>query len=428
MTVTSNLDHLDLEQEDDTESTAGFSVVSSATESPRTVRHATKPGESWVWQYFDKNVLVVRSDGSDGRPCPIQGCKTVIKAGNSPIGLARHLNKHNIFKDGVGAAGQRTLASFLTPNANVVSYTQKDFREALADFVVSAALPYTIVENPSLQKIINVAAYAPHLNMKLPCATTITRDIKERFDISKSRVKSILTQQRYLAYTADAWTSPWKMPILAVTAHWIDEKWQYRSIPIGFELLEGSHTGENLATAFLAVLSDWGIQDKPFYLTMDNAKNMDAMARHISFLLPDGIFDAKENRVPCVAHILNLAAQAVLKEGLKAQALETEVETTSTIDIEAQSADEVGSDHPDEVESDDNDTRGMSHYDQYCLILVHVSLNDDLLISHLPICSWRNPQASSPWYCLHSQVSSKVAAIPTMPQGFSKLAQCHIVF
>ena len=374
MSITENLGEVELESEDDHQSTGGYSVISSVTQSQsqgaKTVSSgssSSKGRSSWVWQYFDKNARMMRADGTEGRPCPITGCKAVLKIGSSPIGLERHLGTHGITKDGDHRTHhQQSMTSFLSNKPAIVSYGQKDFRHAITDFVVSAALPYTIVENKALQKMINIAAYAPHLNMKLPSATTITRDIKDRFQVSKSQVKSILAQQHYLAYTADAWTSPWKMPILGITAHWIDEDWQYRSIPIGFELIEGSHTGENLANAFLAVLSDWGIQDKPFYLTMDNAKNMDAMANHMGLFLPEDIFNAKENRIPCVAHILNLAAQAILTEELKAPAVDTEVDTSSAL------ATRDGDSDVDHCTFQGDGTHGMLLYNQAYLMFDHI--------------------------------------------------------
>lgn len=54
----------------------------------------------------------------------------------------------------------------------------------------------------------------------------------------------------------DAWTSPNTMGFLGITAHYIDADWKLHDVLLDFIHLEGSHSGENLATVFLKCLEE----------------------------------------------------------------------------------------------------------------------------------------------------------------------------
>ena len=50
----------------------------------------------------------------------------------------------------------------------------------------------------------------------------------------------------------DCWTTKnAQIPFMGITAHWIDDAWIIQHLCIGLLNLEGTHTGENLAEAFI---------------------------------------------------------------------------------------------------------------------------------------------------------------------------------
>lgn len=115
--------------------------------------------------------------------------------------------------------------------------------------------------------------------------------------------------------------------MLGVTAHWIDASWKQKSCVVGFEPLSGPHTGPNLAMAFMNVLKDMRLENKPFFVTTDNASNMKLMAQHLGHLLQaPGIFNPATDRIGCIAHIINLAAQVIIQDALKAPAPEDDLD------------------------------------------------------------------------------------------------------
>ena len=58
----------------------------------------------------------------------------------------------------------------------------------------------------------------------------------------------------------DAWTSKAYDPYLAITAHYINAlsdqllEWELKSKLLGFEELQGSHTGANVAVNFVSLV------------------------------------------------------------------------------------------------------------------------------------------------------------------------------
>jgi hypothetical protein len=82
--------------------------------------------------------------------------------------------------------------------------------------------------------------------------------------------------------------------------------------------LEGEHDGKSLSVAFINVLEDFGIADRLLGVTADNASNNSTMLAHIeeyySKNYSEAGFSVAWNQVECMAHVLNLGAQQILKE------------------------------------------------------------------------------------------------------------------
>ena len=66
-----------------------------------------------------------------------------------------------------------------------------------------------------------------------------------------------------ISFTLDCWTSPNAIPFLGITSHFINSDWKLNDILIDFVHLSGSHSGENLANAFLnCIHNDFNILNK----------------------------------------------------------------------------------------------------------------------------------------------------------------------
>lgn len=106
----------------------------------------------------------------------------------------------------------------------------------------------------------------------------------------------------------DAWTSPSSVPMLGVTAHWMTEDFEMRSVVLALKEIDGAHTGKNMAALLKHTLDQFGITNKLYCITADNASNNLTMGRELKKLIPH--FDPEKNLHGCVAHVINLVAKA----------------------------------------------------------------------------------------------------------------------
>ena len=76
-----------------------------------------------------------------------------------------------------------------------------------------------------------------------------------------------------MSLALDCWSSPNNLAFLAITAHLVTNKWEYKEILIGFKHVSGSHTGQRLVEIVLRILEEYQIQDQLFAITTNNASN-----------------------------------------------------------------------------------------------------------------------------------------------------------
>ncbi|CAI5514519.1 unnamed protein product [Closterium sp. Naga37s-1] len=120
--------------------------------------------------------------------------------------------------------------------------------------------------------------------------------------------------------TTDIWTSENKIAFMVVTAHRLTEDFKLQQMVIDFRPLEGSHTGEKIATELEAVIREWGLGDLFFGVTTDNAENNNRAVRLLAGVkdnIPgsrprDPLLLSLSRHFRCVAHVLNLAVQLAL--------------------------------------------------------------------------------------------------------------------
>jgi hypothetical protein len=106
---------------------------------------------------------------------------------------------------------------------------------------------------------------------------------------------------------------------VGVTIHFIDEHFNLQQELLGFVPLTGEHTGAYMAEIVYDLLEEYGIKEKLFCITTDNASNNITLVKELSKLLAkDGIsWDWKTHHIPCLAHIINLVVQKFLKTLIK---------------------------------------------------------------------------------------------------------------
>ena len=72
----------------------------------------------------------------------------------------------------------------------------------------------------------------------------------------------------------DIFNSQWFFS--CITAHYIDNEWKLNKRIISFKIINAPHNGKNIAFLINDEIIDFGIRDKIFTITLDNASNNDA--------------------------------------------------------------------------------------------------------------------------------------------------------
>ena len=132
----------------------------------------------------------------------------------------------------------------------------------------------------------------------------------------------------------DLWTAPNNTAYIDIVGHFLDQNKQLRTVLLAVRNMHGDHSGKNQAKAILPVLDEYLLKAKLGYFITDNASSNDTCITEIIDLIrPD--LDAKERRLRCIGHIINLIAKAFIF-GNKSESFEADVaiaESTNDLEI-----------------------------------------------------------------------------------------------
>ena len=123
---------------------------------------------------------------------------------------------------------------------------------------------------------------------------------------------------------------------MAITAYFIDRDWRYREILLGFEPLDGPHSGLNLSNVLIELFKKHDITGRVLAITSDNASNNTTLVQAVqdsidSLQLPSSPVVV---RIPCLAHVIQLSLRELLGS-VKADPQNDNIDKTIS-DVQAQ--------------------------------------------------------------------------------------------
>lgn len=131
---------------------------------------------------------------------------------------------------------------------------------------------------------------------ELPSRRTLMRNLlPEAYEGAKKRLKNALQDTKYLALTADIWTSMHTQAYICVTGHFITSNWEIKSVVLETVQLLKDHTSETIVSELTRIAEEWEISNKITLLVTDNTSNMLAAARLSAW-----------RHISCFAHTLKL--------------------------------------------------------------------------------------------------------------------------
>jgi hypothetical protein len=93
-------------------------------------------------------------------------------------------------------------------------------------------------------------------------------------------------------------------------------------VALGFEPIEGTHTGQKIGEILMGVLQKHGVEDRLYAMTTDNSSN-NSTAACVQLYLKS---QAAGTHIPCLAHILQLSLGELLSNLNTAATNESKVE------------------------------------------------------------------------------------------------------
>ncbi|GLB45978.1 putative hAT family C-terminal dimerisation region [Lyophyllum shimeji] len=126
----------------------------------------------------------------------------------------------------------------------------------------------------------------------LPHRTKLTQLIYERFQVEfKKLIEELKNAAGRISFTSDLWTDQNRRSYMAITAHFMsfgtNGQVTMTTRLVAFRYVPGSHSGQDLAKVFVAILKELGIFNRIGMVTLDNASNCGSMMEFVALLLRD---------------------------------------------------------------------------------------------------------------------------------------------
>jgi hypothetical protein len=202
-------------------------------------------------------------------------------------------------------------------------YSSEVARTELVRLIAREDLPLSFGESDAFQEYI-ARAHNPRF-VKSSRQTTARDFVKHYNGRVEKLIEVFKTGVSSVALTSDIWSGKAKEDYISVVAHFVNPNWELEKRLLGLRPIEDGHTGKNIAERVSLVVDEYGLTDKIFAITLDNASsNKTAMSYLIplfsSYLgIPDYELDDTHNMSSillhqrCACHIINL----IVKSGLK---------------------------------------------------------------------------------------------------------------
>ena len=284
-------------------STSASTSSTSGTKKRRTV--------SAVWKHFELEEKV-QPDGRKKWMAICIRCRGEL-AGESTAGtghLDRHIKMH-ARKDKDQGLIQSSLQFNADGQVRNWNYDPQIARDGLCNLIARNDLPLGFGESPGFVKYIQTC-HNP--NFKPVSRQTTSRDMKKLAKTALKKIKDDFTTCTFsVSLTSDIWSGRRKQDYISVVAHYVNnETWELEKRIIGFELIDVSHTGSNIANKIITVVNQFNLSDNFFAITLDNASSN---AKAMTYLTPTLSQYAASWLLHqrCACHVLNLIAKCALK-------------------------------------------------------------------------------------------------------------------
>ncbi|KAI3919344.1 hypothetical protein MKX01_040898 [Papaver californicum] len=227
-----------------------------------------RTSEAWnEFEQIEEDGIVVQGK------CKHCNHKLNAKSANGTSSLNKHLKSCGLFKTAQKQLNQMFLKASVKEDGAVAAYNfkfnQEVTRDRIARMIILHELPFSMVEYVSFRMVLT--SLQP--NFKLVKRNTERSDCMKVYNSEKKLLYETFSNvQIRISLTTDMWTcNSQNKGYMALTAHYIDEKWRIQKRILSFSAVDGQHSGVNIAKVLLDKLLEWNIDRKIASITLDNA-------------------------------------------------------------------------------------------------------------------------------------------------------------
>ncbi|KAL4571024.1 hypothetical protein LXL04_017774 [Taraxacum kok-saghyz] len=268
---------------------------------------------SAVWLEFS---VIDMADESKKEECNYCKNKLSVLSSSSTSHLGRHLK--NCASKSIHENKQQKINFQVDSGSNSQNFTpaitdgkfdMMKMREAAAHWILMHEHPFTVVEEEGF----NMMQKCGMVEWESFSRVSIKKDSEKVFQIEKKKLKDFLKSIPKISVTTDMWKSTnQKIEYMVLTGHFVDSYWNLQKRVLSFVHLPPSHCGLEISDNLYKCLKDWGIKNKIFTISVDNASNNDSAVKILSETfsrVKKLSCGGKLFHVRCCAHILNLMVQ-----------------------------------------------------------------------------------------------------------------------
>ncbi|XP_024031091.1 zinc finger BED domain-containing protein RICESLEEPER 2-like [Morus notabilis] len=261
--------------------------------------------KSKVWNFFD--ILPLGPDKKLRSACKKCGQQYLAVSKYGTSNMLKHIK--TCPRSDTRDIGQMLISRDSSLSFGSCSFNFEKWRELVTACIVMHDLPFQFVEYKGLRVMLQYL----YPDVELVSRNTAKIDSLKLYAREKLKIKNMLDAcPGRISLTSDLWTSLTTDGYLCLTAHFLDKNWKLHKRILNFCLMPPPHTGIALSEKIFFLLSDWGIEEKIFNITLDNAASndvsVDALQKQLNL---HGLlhFHGEFFHLRCCAHILNLVVQ-----------------------------------------------------------------------------------------------------------------------
>ncbi|XP_071371643.1 E3 SUMO-protein ligase ZBED1-like [Centroberyx affinis] len=168
--------------------------------------------------------------------------------------------------------------------------------------------PINVVEGEGFRKLMKTM----EPDYTVPKRSSISHTLSLKYSDLRDQISTHVENSTALSFTTDIWTSVSMEAYMAVTCHFITQEWELCAFVLETKLMEGSHTGVNIAQQLGEVADAFAIPNyKRVAIVHDNASNMKLCTETLK-KEPEKWGDVQG--VYCSGHTLQLCINTALKQ------------------------------------------------------------------------------------------------------------------